>query len=180
MGAENWNDIFKDWSKMPVSCYKSIFDQAKERFSEVVEESQTITKKAMQTLLIYITTLSSIGGILLSQNHQQEVVSSRALLIVASIGGMAGMLILIKLLKPKEVFYKGSAPIETFNQSAYENLTNDEFEQNFYYDEIVRYQTKIDKLDSNNRSRILLYSYVLSISMMLIGITIFLIITVLL
>lgn len=176
MEVEYWDGIFQDWAKMPVSCYKSIFEQAKERFNEVMEESQTITKKAMQALLVYITTLSSITSIILSPNHPSEIFELKTLLITSLATGLFGITLLIKLLRPKEVFYKGSSPKETFTQSANNNLVGDEFEQNFFYDEIVRYQKKIETLDKNNRSRIELYNYVLTISILLIGASIFLII----
>lgn len=52
-----WESDVVDWEKISVDSYKFVIEQAKEQLNEIIEESQTITKRGMSILSIYSFTL---------------------------------------------------------------------------------------------------------------------------
>ena len=58
-----WKADVVEWEKISVDTYKFVIDQAKERLNEILEESQTITKRGMSILLSYVVALSAFSHV---------------------------------------------------------------------------------------------------------------------
>ena len=173
-----WKSDVIDWDKVSVDTYKFVLDQAKERLNEIVEESQTITKRGMSILLSYVVALSGLLGYAFSE--KSKITHGNGWLICFSICiailSIYSFTLLFRLIYPKTVFFKGSPPKEMFYQEVFNGLTTEESFKNVLYNEIERVQDKTDKMEASNKNRSAQYRRTLKISLLLVAIAIFVIV----
>lgn len=172
-----WEADVKDWEKVSIDSYKFIIEQAKERLNEVIEESQAITKNGMTILLSYIALLSAILGYIFSTklSGKNDAFTILVVIMIAALSAYVFSL-LFKLILPKDVFYKGSPPKETFFKEVFEGLTPEEGYKSLLYNELERIQDKIERMEDSNKRRCDNYKKMLKISLLFIAITIFIIV----
>jgi hypothetical protein len=173
-----WKSDVVDWEKIAVDAYRFILDQAKERLNEVIEESHAITKRGMTILLSHIAALSGILGYLFSDKskiHHENVFTIIFACCIALLSIYAFSL-LFRLIYPKDIFYKGSPPKEIFSKEAFDGLSEMEGLKSVLFDEVVRMQDKIERMEKSNTQRIALYSTALRISLLFIAVAIFMIV----
>lgn len=169
-----WQSDIVDWEKISVDSYKFVLDQANEQLNEVLEESHSITKNGRAILLSHITALSGILGYLFSDKSR---VSHERGWIIIFICVMALLSIytfdlLFKLLYPRILFYKGSPPKEIFFKQAFDGLSEEEGLKSILFDEVIRMQNKIERMQEENNRRIVRYKRALNISLLFISIAI--------
>lgn len=147
-----WSDIIKDWEKLPIEAYKFLFEQVKERYSDIMSESESITSKSFKLISISGAVVAGLVGLKLQTNP------NICLIICLAILHLCNFVCLIKLLFPKEIILRGSPPneilIEYFDDNS---LTDTEKVSLAYYQEFVRYQERIDKMQFNISKRQELY-----------------------
>ena len=173
-----WESDVEDWEKISVDAYKFVIEQAKEQLNEVIEESQTITKRGMSILLSHIAALSGLLGYAFSEKskitHENGWTICFAILIgVLSIYAFS---LLFQLIYPKDVFFKGSPPREIFFKETFEGLSEIEGLKSLLYNEMERIQDKIARLATSNKKRFYQYRTTLKISLFFIAVAIFIIV----
>jgi hypothetical protein len=144
----SWTDITCDWEKLPIETYKFLFEQAKERYSDVMSESESITEKAFKLISISGAVAAGFIGFKFQQNPNLW------LTIGLAIFHLVNFACLIKLLFPKEIILRGSPPNETLiNYFDDKNLEENEKSKLVYYQELIRYQERIDIMTLNITKR---------------------------
>jgi len=173
-----WESDVVDWEKISVDAYRFVIDQAKERLNEVVEESHAITKRGMSILLSHIGALSGILGYLFSDKSKIRHENGLIVLLTCGIALLSiyAFSLLLRLIHPKDLFYKGSPPKEIFFKEVFEGLSEQEGLKSVLLNEVVRTQDKIERMEEANNKRIKLYSTTLRISLLFIAIAIFMIV----
>ncbi len=141
-----WDDIVKDWEKVPISVYEFIFGQVKERYDEIISESQSITNKAFDYLKITATAISAFT--VFSFNKPPD----RWIVIGLGIAFLIHLFCIRKMLSPKGVILKGSPPNEIFlNYIDNKNYTEEEKPKIVYYHELLRYQDRMNTMELKKR-----------------------------
>jgi len=173
-----WKSDIVEWEKISVDTYKFVIDQAKEQLNEIIEESQTITKRSMSILLSYVVALSGLLGYAFSE--KSKITHGNGWLICFSICiallSIYSFMLLFQLIYPKNAFFKGSPPEEIFYQEIFKDRAEEEGYKNVLYNEIERIQDKIERIGNSNGKRFAQYRRTLKISLMLIAIAIFIIV----
>jgi len=159
--ASLWNDIVKDWEKIPLESYKFLFSQVKERFDEVLSESISVTEKSINLTKV---TVAAIAGFL---GYNFKANPNIACTIILCILFLLDFICLIKLMFPKGVIFKGSPPIEIFNEYLDNPIyTQEEKITIVYYHELIRYQERIDWMNSKNNERHCYYGVALILTIL--------------
>jgi hypothetical protein len=173
-----WESDVVDWEKISVDSYRFVIDQAKEHLDEVIEESQTITKRGMAILLSHISALSGLLGYLFSDKSKLRHEDGLTIAFACCIGLLSiyTFSLLFRLIYPKDVFFKGSPPKEIFFKEVFEGLSEQEGLKNILYSEIERIQDKIERMGRSNAERFVQYRTTLKISLFFIAVAIFVIV----
>jgi hypothetical protein len=173
-----WQSDIVDWEKISVDAYKFVLTQANERLSEVIEESQAITKRGMTILLSHITALSGILGYLFSDKSRIGHERGWAIIFICIIAALSiyAFSMLFRLIYPKVFFNRGSPPKEIFFKEVFDGLTEEEGLKSVLFDEVIRIQDRIERMEKENAVRIIPYKIALRISLLFIAIALFIII----
>jgi hypothetical protein len=173
-----WESDVLDWEKISVDSYKFVIDQAKEQLNEVIEESQTITKRGMSILLSHIAALSGLLGYVFSERSKvtHENGWTICFFIFIAVLSIYAFGLLFQLIYPKDVFFKGSPPKEIFFKETFEGLSETEGLKSLLYNEMERIQDKITRLSISNKKRFSQYRATLKISLFFVAIAIFIIV----
>lgn len=139
-----------NWDKLSLKVYAEIYKEAKERYDDLLSESQSLTDKATKLTIL----LFGLAGWTSS-----FVFKIKAQYCVVVIGG--GLLLwliwlLLKLLFPKYISARGTSPARIFDHQRDLIDPDDSEEQRdktFFYHQINRYRMKIEKLGVLNASR---------------------------
>lgn len=173
MNENIWEPDVDDFDKVNVETYKVIYEQAKERHAEVIEESSVITGRAMTLINVYVVALTGLIGFIYAKKPYLGTELSLGLLIVLCLGAAAYVFyFLIKLITAKNVYYKGSLPSELFYQKSFLELSYEKLEdlKKVYWDKFIQYETAIRSMDGLNKKRIGKYRQVLRVSYLIIAI----------
>ncbi|MFI5161711.1 MAG: hypothetical protein ACHQHN_10570 [Sphingobacteriales bacterium] len=155
---KKWTSKISYWENVSVDEYKFIFDQAKERFEDVISENESITDKGIKIATATIALSGFFIGIAV-QNH--FFVNHRGFVYATSVIGVINILSVGMLLFPKKARKRGLSP---------DIATTDEFDneddkgyylQKLYYNSIAILQNNIDLTIIANESRISKYKIVL-------------------
>jgi hypothetical protein len=170
-----WQSDIVDWEKISVDSYKFVLKQANERLSEVIEESQAITKRGMTILLSHIAALSGILGYLFSDKSRIGHERGWAIVIICVIASLSiyTFYLLLQLIYPKVFFNRGSPPKEIFFKDVFDGLTEEEGLKSVLFDEVIRIQDRIERMEKENSKRIAPYKTALRISLLFIAIALF-------
>lgn len=137
-----WPDIVKEWDKLPVAAYQFIFSQTKERYDEVISESESITEKAFKLISISGAFAAGVVSLAFKTNPQFNYT------VILVVFYLANFTCLIKLLFPKQVIPKGSPPneilIDYLDDASY---TEEDKTRASFYQELIRYQERIDDME---------------------------------
>jgi len=148
-----WKEIAKDWEKIPPDTYKFLFSQAKERYDEIISESESMTNKAVSLTTISIAALTAFVG------YNFKVKPEACSVTILGALYLLNIIVLAKLLFPKNIIMKGSPPNEIFN----DYLDNPQYLPEdkiaiVYYHELVRYQERMDIMTKKNKIRQAFYA----------------------
>jgi hypothetical protein len=132
----------------------------------------------MTILLSHIAALSGILGYLFSDKSKIHHESGFTIIFAGCIALLSvyAFSLLIRLIYPKVLFYKGSPPKEIFSKVAFDGLSELEGLKSVLFDEVDRMQDKIERMEEANNKRIALYSTALRISLLFIAVAIFMIV----
>lgn len=173
-----WQSDIADWEKISADSYRFVIEQANERLNEVIEESQAITKRGMTILLSHGTALSGVMGYLFSEKSKINHERGWGILVICimSLLSIWAFSLLIRLIYPKVSFNRGSPPKEIFFKDVFDGLTEEEGLRSIMFDEVVRMQIKIERMEKENNKRIRPYKMALNISLIFIAFAIFMIV----
>jgi len=169
-----WRSDIDDWEQGSVDSYKFVIEQAKERLNDIIQESETITKRGMTILLSYIVALSGLMGYINSDKFR--IHSDLLTIIIITILAILSIYVfglLFRLISSKGVFYKGSPPIEIFYREVFEGLSDESGFKSILYNEVERIQNKIDWMKKLNDERLVLYGTTLKFSLFFVAVAIF-------
>ncbi|WP_018629210.1 hypothetical protein [Niabella aurantiaca] len=154
-----WDDIVKDWELLPLETLIFIFTQAKDRYEELLSESESITNKTF--FFIKTTTASSIAATV----YFLKTPSYHRFIWIAAILFVVTFSIYIYLLSPKKVIYRGSSPKEIFiSYLDNKSYATEEKTKLAYYHELIRYQDRIESMTGRNDERNMWYKIALVLS----------------
>ena len=146
MQDKMWKPNIKNWEKIPLESYKLILSQSKERFEEFASDSESITNKSIKMLGLSVLLGSAIIGYGLTINKFVFVL----FILLYSID----FLLIIELIFPKEVIYRGASPqlINWQDFDEKENTSDDKIALT-YFQEIVRTGDSIERMHQYNSIR---------------------------
>lgn len=160
--GQMWKPEIQDWEKIGLESYKFIFEQAKSRFEEIMSESEILTARALQLLLVLIGILSAIIGVSLKDLPPVWLVTIAGILYVID------TVLLYKLLYGRDLVMRGSPPSEIFiKRLDRTDYSEDEQLLALYYNEIRRYQDRIETNAKITSRRQKLYYKALIVSIVL-------------
>lgn len=158
----------EDWNKISINTYKEIYEEARKRHDDLMNESQFVTDRSIKlTLLLF--GLAAWASSLFAKNHD-----SYLLIIISGLYFLCLFWMLLKLLFPKPVTLRGTSPYIIFgNESLIDkNDSDEEREKTFFYYQIDRYAKRIEKMKIINEERAKKYKLALIASFFLvIGVT---------
>lgn len=157
-----WEPKINDWEKINLEAYKFMFDQSKARFEEIISESEVITERSIKLLTILVGFLSALTGLSLKTPPQSEYIWLIGLTSLLDFG------LLIWLMRGKQLVLRGSPPKEIFK----DNLDRQAYTQEdqvalLYYNELCRYQERIEKNKIANATRQAAYFIAVGLSVAL-------------
>lgn len=157
-----WKDIVKDWEKIPLESYKFLFNQAKDRFDELLSESVSITEKSIGLTKVIVASMLGFVGYNFKANPGLGWIFLLVILFVID------LIILVILMFPKGVVFRGSPPQEIFCEYL-DNPGYDEKEKTtiVYYHELRRYQERIELMTKKNTQRQRFYGIALVFTVLL-------------
>jgi Mg2+ and Co2+ transporter CorA len=143
-----WDDIVKDWESVPLETYKFLFSQAKDKYDEIISESISITEKSINLTKVIVVSMTGFVGYNFKTHPGLEWI------IVLSFLFLIDFILLVILMFPKSVIFKGSSPDEIFCEYL-DNPSYSQDEKTFivYYHEIRRYQERINVMIMRNNQR---------------------------
>jgi hypothetical protein len=173
-----WQSDIVDWEKISVDSYKFVLKQANEQLNEALEEPHSITKGGRAILLSHITALSGILGYLFSDKSRINHERGWTIIFISVMASLSIYTfdLLFRLLYPRVLFYKGSPPKEIFFKEVFEGLSEEEGLKSLLFDEVVRMQNKIERMEDENTKRIIRYKRALNISLLFVAISIIMIV----
>jgi hypothetical protein len=169
-----WTPDVVDWQNVSVESYQFVIEQAKERLDEVINESRLVTASGMKVLLVYVTALPGLAGYIFSEhkNFSRDLITIILVTIVAAFA-IYIFTLLISLIAPGRLFFKGSEPKDIFKAETFIKLDSQAGFKNLLFIEIQRIQDKIERIQTNNKKRINHYKSVLRVSLILVAVLVF-------
>lgn len=154
---QRWTEKISKWENVSVDEYKLIFDLAKERFEDVLSETESITDKSIKIFTAAIVFCGFLVGII-TQNKKFHL---PILWIDITIGLITSTIFFVVIvIWPRGTRRRGLPPIV----STTPNFDNDEDKgyllQKLYYNCIGVFQDNIDLTISRNKERIIYYNFV--------------------
>lgn len=155
----NWDGIIQDWEKLPVEAYSFIFSQVKDRYEEVISESESITNKTFTIAGIVVAGFAAYTAVKTSTPPNpilDKLVVIFFVVDVISIG---------LLLFPKNIIQRGSEPSQIL-LDAFDSIEIEQEKTRFaYFNEIRKYHYRIQKMKELTTNRKYLYSIMLMLSL---------------
>ncbi len=167
----SWNSDLDDYNQLSLEAYKLIFEQAKERFGQSIAESETITKRSYILLSLYVATLSALVGFYFTKPEAEAVSKGVLIIVLSSLAiclSIYSFIMLFQLIAPRAVVLPGSPPAEILYKEAFQNDDSTATENIVYYNEICRYQSRIEYMKEYNEIRIRRFNYVLRVSLLIV------------
>jgi hypothetical protein len=136
------NDL-NNWDKIPTETYKLILEEAKIRYDELLSQSENITGKVIQTILINSAIITWFANYILFPRK-----------------------ITLKGSSPKEIF---GNELDLSGDIKGDNYDEDNKIKVYYYHQVKRYNNRIEKLRPIYSSRAEKYRWGLIFSLLLFG-----------
>jgi hypothetical protein len=147
------------YDKISIEVYKEIYAEAKDKYLETYSQSNVITGRTIKAFLLIIGltgwAANSFWGL---EKKIPVVIFLYLMLLVWAIHHT------YKIIVNRKAPLQGTMPRVIYKTS--EDLTNEEYDRDkvFYYQQIGRYQKKIDTLEDGNVTRGKMFNTLISIS----------------
>lgn len=153
-------DKIKNWHEVKLESYKIIIDLAKERFSEVVSESESITDKSFRILGIIGAYFTVLGYYVSSNKQVLEFVNIpiAVIVFVFMLISLTSIFWFFKLILPKFVINKGLPPLVVMPDHVDSKDDFEHQEKMLQYNIVVSYQNNIVYMSSQNEKRAKVYT----------------------
>jgi hypothetical protein len=139
----------KNWNKIPTETYKSILEDAKVRYNELLSQSENITGKVIQTLLID----SAIVAWFTKYLSENKFCYRGLISIVFVLFTLFIYYWLVAMLYPRKIVLKGTSPNEALGDEvdlsgdvSGDNYTEEDKVRVYYYHQVNRYKRRIESL----------------------------------
>lgn len=142
-----WAPKISKWYKVDTESYKIIFGEGKERFEDVMSESESITNKAIKMLTI----AGAIGSFSLTLILKNSVPQLFSIVLLIVFFGLFG--VIVKLIFPKKIKNRGFSPQYSFVEMLDDPDDKDYQQQLVYYNLICMLQENITYMIIKNKSR---------------------------
>lgn len=150
-----WLPDLEDWGKVNVEAYKVIFDLAKERFAELMSNSEDITTRSERLLIGISTVIAAFFGTSIKLHISPPTITVAILLYGLDLG------VLLSLLLAKRAQTRGSRPSESF-PSKLDDETKYKVNEQLklvYHKQILYLEEKIKKMKGLNDTRSRRYQF---------------------
>jgi len=151
------------WYNVKLEAYTVIYQQAKERFEDILSESESITNKSIKM----IAALAAFLGFIIGFAKQNGLVAGYH--VVFFILALADAMMLFILIAPKEVKHRGLPPDRSIPKNLDAEDDKDFQAELVYYQSIVLLQDNIDFMINKNNYRAALYKWALLLFLMLVA-----------
>jgi hypothetical protein len=165
------NDL-NNWDKIPTETYKLILEEAKIRYDELLSQSENITGKVIQTILINSAIITWFANYISTKNLSYKTLILTAFAIFVTFV----FFWLVNILFPRKITLKGSSPKEIFGNELdlSGDIKGDNYDEDnkikvYYYHQVKRYNNRIEKLRPIYSSRAEKYRWGLIFSLLLFG-----------
>ncbi len=160
----------KNWNRIPTETYKLILDEAKIRYNELLSQSENITGKVIQTILINSAVVAWFAKYLSENNFcYKGLVSVFFVLFTLFIYYW-----LVCILYPRKIVLKGTSPNEALGNETdlsgdigSDNYTEEDKVKVYYYHQVNRYKRRIENIRPMYNVRAKKYKQSLVFSLML-------------
>lgn len=150
-----WKPPINKWYNVGVEPYKLILSEAKERFEDVIAESESITEKSIKILTALVGLISFFVGYLIKNDLFQTYIFILAPFVFFDV------LFLYQLITPKEIVFRGLPPEESFPKQLDNPEDSEKQIELVYYQCVVHYQNNTKKMVRLNNGRITYYKIAL-------------------
>ncbi len=147
MNNNKWEPNIK-WYKITPEAYRLIYDEAKERYEDIMSESESITNKSIRMLIALAAFIGFTLDFAIKQNFK-EIVPIYFLLAII----LVDVWLLYKLIAPKHVKGRGVPPDLSINKVIDYDENKDNQVQLTYYTLIVTLQRNIYYMIDRNNER---------------------------
>lgn len=155
MDNESWKPNFK-WYKVNPEAYKLILDEAKERYEDIMSESESITNKSIKMVIA----LAAFIGFTLDfaiKNSFKEIIPVYILLLIIFLD----VWLLYKLILPKQIRGRGVPPILSIDEDIDDDENKAHQVQLTYFRLVVTMQRNIYFMTKKNNKRAKIYKIAL-------------------
>lgn len=154
--AIQWKpDFERNWSKINLDTYGFIIKQAEKNFDELISESESITNKSIKILTFNSILFSFFFSYSKQFNHYT---SYRIELVMPLILFLGVVFIVMKLMFPKRIRFKGFSPKDLLSDASNLDSEDESFHlQILYYITIVKLEDNILVMKAINTCRAKLY-----------------------
>jgi hypothetical protein len=150
------------WYNVDVEVYKIAFDLAKERFNDILAESESITDKTIKIISGLLVFTGFFASILF--NKEDLIKDHRDLLVWSSTPIIVNLIMLCLLLFPKKIRNRGLPPLVSFVKG-FDDEENHGFQQQLmYFNCLSIFQANTDFMIIQNESRAKIYKFSLMLS----------------
>lgn len=159
---QDWIPEIKDWEKVTLKTYDFLYKRAKEKFDEVLEDSEVLTSRTIKLLSAIVISLTYFVTL-----KYQDI--CLCLLFFIVILYMVDFIVLIKLLFPKQLMSRGTAPEDILIDGLITDKNGIEYSPLLkskvaYYYVMTLLQRGINMNKESNRKRQELYKIAIVIS----------------
>ena len=159
-----------NWDKIPTETYKNILEEGKIRYNEMLSQSENITSKVIQTILVNSATVAWFTKFLFDNKfHGRNII-----VVLFACFTLFVYIWLVEILFPRKIVLKGTAPKDALkNEQDFsgdeggDNYNNDQKIKIYYYHQVYRYQNRIENLKIIYNNRTIKYRYGLIFSLAL-------------
>ena len=150
--SEEWVPPIDKYYNIENDAYKLVFDQAKDRFEDIMKESESITDKSLKML----AWLGALAGFCVGVLFQQK--ASNPALLLALPFFAAEVVFLLILISPKEIRNRGLSPKAGIPDKL--DMEEKEYQLRLVYmQHIIILQDNITFMRKKNQERIIIYRW---------------------
>lgn len=161
-----------NWDKIPTETYKNILEDAKIRYNEILSQSENITGKVIQTMLINSAIVAWFTNFIFDNKFRNKE------LIAIGFVGFSLFIYwwLVAILFPRKIVLKGTSVNEALkNEQDFsgdiggDNYNDEQKVKVYYYHQVNRYKRRNENLRPTYNIRAKKYKQGLILSLILFG-----------
>lgn len=146
------------WHKVSIEAYQVIYEQAKERYEDIMSESESITNKSIKMILALTAFTGFILDFIIRNQFQVNVLVYCLAPII-----LCDVWLLYRLILPKHITNRGLPPDLTINKDLDDDENRNHQLALTYYTSITLIQRNIYFMIDKNASRAKKYRYALTL-----------------